>query len=565
MATKKYVSLEKLGLYNEKIKKVITDGDTAALNSAKAYTDSLASNYDAAGAAKTVQDNLDAEILRAKAAEEANATAAKQAQDEVDALELVVAEKAAQSDLDALEEYVGTIPESYTETNVIAYINKKAQETLDAASGGSSESAASVLAALNTYKAENNPKVAKNTEDIAGLTTALGEEVARAQGVEGGLDTRIKAIEDDYLVEADKTELNGLITANAGEITKIKNDYLKASDKEDVLAAVNTEKERAMGVEGGLEDRIETMEAFWKAAQADGTDSNVIDTLKEIQEYIASDETGASEMAASIKQNSDAIDVLEGKVEVVETKLGTVAEGAQVNVIEVVKVNGEALTITDKAVDVVVPTGALANKDKVAEADLEEALATKLNGKADQSALDVVTGNITDLQGVDTALDNRLKAVEAQLGDGENSVSDLIATAKQEAIDVAAGDATTKANAAETNAKTYADGLNTAMDSRVGVVEAKAHEHTNKALLDTYTQTEANLADAVAKKHEHSNLAVLEGITSTKVTAWDAAESNAKTYADGLNTAMDTRMVAVEAGLASFVEVSEEEINALFA
>ena len=60
-------------------------------------------------------------------------------------------------------------------------------------------------------------------------------------------------------------------------------------------------------------------------------------------------------------------------------------------------------------------------------------------------------------------------------------------------------------------------------------MEAIDHEHANKALLDTYTQTEANLADAVAKKHEHSNLTVLEGITAAKVTAWDAAEGNAKT------------------------------------
>lgn len=69
--------------------------------------------------------------------------------------------------------YVGTIPSTYTETNVIAYINKKAEETLNAASGGSSESAASVLAALNTYKSENDPKVQKNTEDIASIFTAL--------------------------------------------------------------------------------------------------------------------------------------------------------------------------------------------------------------------------------------------------------------------------------------------------------------------------------------------------------------------------------------------------------
>jgi hypothetical protein len=49
--TKKYVSLDKLGLYDEKIKKVITDGDAAALASAKSYADGLAVNYDAAGSA----------------------------------------------------------------------------------------------------------------------------------------------------------------------------------------------------------------------------------------------------------------------------------------------------------------------------------------------------------------------------------------------------------------------------------------------------------------------------------------------------------------------------------
>ena len=55
--------------------------------------------------------------------------------------------------------------------------------------------------------------------------------------------------------------------------------------------------------------------------------------------------------------------------------------GAQANVIETVKVNGTALTVTDKAVDITVPTGALAGKDKVAKADLDEALATEIDNK----------------------------------------------------------------------------------------------------------------------------------------------------------------------------------------
>jgi hypothetical protein len=61
--------------------------------------------------------------------------------------------------IEDLEGYVGTIPTNYTETNVIAYINKKAEETLSAAQGGSSETAASVKQQLDNYKSENDTRV----------------------------------------------------------------------------------------------------------------------------------------------------------------------------------------------------------------------------------------------------------------------------------------------------------------------------------------------------------------------------------------------------------------------
>lgn len=72
----------------------------------------------------------------------------------------------------------------------------------------------------------------------------------------------------------------------------------------------------------------------------------------------------------------------------------------------------------------------------------------------------------------------------------------------------------------------------TALAGRVATLEGASHTHDNKALLDTYTQTEADLADAVAKKHSHSNKAILDAITDAKVAAWDAAESNANSYTD---------------------------------
>lgn len=50
---------------------------------------------------------------------------------------------------------------------------------------------------------------------------------------------------------------------------------------------------------------------------------------------------------------------------------------------------------------------------------------------------------------------------------------------------------------------------------------SKKHSHSNKAILDTYKQTEANLADAVSKKHDHSNKAVLDDITADDITGWN--------------------------------------------
>ena len=94
--------------------------------------------------------------------------------------------------------------------------------------------------------------------------------------------------------------------------------------------------------------------------------------------------------------------------------------------------------------------------------------------------------------------------------------------------------------------------LATSVQTAIG----KAHTHENKALLDTYTQTEANLADAVAKKHKHANATVLDGISSKKVTAWDDAAAKAhthdnKTVLDGISA---EKVAAWDAAQANVLE-----------
>ena len=134
----------------------------------------------------------------------------------------------------------------------------------------------------------------------------------------------------------------------------------------------------------------------------------------------------------------------------------------------------------------------LAYKSEVAEGDLNSDLAAKINA-----------------------------ASGAQHTHSNESVLNGITAEKVSAWD-----------AAEQNAKDYADDLDEAMNARVEALEAIDHEHANQELLDTYTQTEANLADAVAKKHSHNfaDEAAISAITAAKVAEWDDAVSKEHTH-----------------------------------
>ena len=103
---------------------------------------------------------------------------------------------------------------------------------------------------------------------------------------------------------------------------------------------------------------------------------------------------------------------------------------------------------------------------------------------------------------------------------------------------------------ADTTLQTNINNLSSATVTAIGRIDdldASAHTHSNKALLDTYNQTEANLADAVAKKHEHGNKTVLDGITADQVSAWDSAEENANAYTNSSLTAYATSADTVSA------------------
>ena len=118
------------------------------------------------------------------------------------------------------------------------------------------------------------------------------------------------------------------------------------------------------------------------------------------------------------------------------------------------------------------------------------------------------------------------------------------------------------------DAQGYADGLNTAMNTRVEALEAIDHDHANKAELDLIVAGDKAKWDAAeAKAHEHENKAVIDGITSEKVAAWDAAEGNAKAYVDEKVAGVDLSGIATNAtaieGLQGKMTTAEGKITAL--
>lgn len=91
------------------------------------------------------------------------------------------------------------------------------------------------------------------------------------------------------------------------------------------------------------------------------------------------------------------------------------------------------------------------------------------------------------------------------------------------------------------------------------------HTHANKELLDSYTQTEADLANAVAKVHEHGNKDVLDGINSNKVNYWDGKQ-DALTAGDNITIADNVisakkQVIYAEYGKTSYNTVKNAILN----
>ena len=336
-----------------------------------------------------------------------------------------------------------------------------------------------------------------------------------------------------------KSELQGLINGVDG----------KADTNAQAIAAINHEtngilaqakadaKEKADAVQGNVDALAGKVGVVPEGSTVMGIITNIQENAyddTELRGLITGLDTNKADKTQVATDISNAKTELEGKI---TTAQGT-ADAAK-GTAEAAKAAIDAFldenAVTEGAVDTLKEIQALLDAGEVNAATLlEEINKLKAVDNATQAELDAA------LEEVNGAIELKADKTVVEGIDGRVAALEAVDVATKAYVDQAELDAVATANG-------YADGLNTAMNARVEALESIDHEHENKDVIDGITAAKVEAWDgAVAKQHEHANKSVLDGITAEKVTAWDSSEQNAKTYADGLNTSMTTKVNGID-------------------
>ena len=259
----------------------------------------------------------------------------------------------AQASINTLNDKVGTVPTNKTIVQMIADAQAAATYDDSTVKAGIKANADAITKLNGIDTVEGS--VAKTVKD------AVAAEQKRAESKEQENATAIAGVKsrvDTFLADADLTtnavdtlkELQDYITNHGTEAagwtakisaneTAIKEEAARAKGVEGTLnTAITDEASRAKGIESGLATRLDTLEG------ANTVEGSVAKTVKD-----AVDALNISQYA----KDADVVKKETGKSLIADTKitkLDGIAEGAQVNVIEKITVNGTEQTPTEKTV-----------------------------------------------------------------------------------------------------------------------------------------------------------------------------------------------------------------------
>ena len=359
--------------------------------------------------------------------------------------------------------------------------------------------------------AKSEDSLTKFIQDVlAGEGIASDEVVSALAGRMDAAEGKVSTLEGKM------TAVEGKAAANEAAITAIEGRFAADTVAAEITAAINAlnlantyeAKGEAAKVQGALDT--------YKTANDAAVQKNATDIAGEISRAKAAEEANANAIAA-IKDGT----TLDSFADVETALAGKETAGAAAQALVDAKAYADGLAGNYDA------KGAAATAESNAKAYAKEyadGLAGNYDaaGAAGQALTDAkayTDSEMTRLVGNKTVAES-INAVIANYSTTEQMNSAIVA-AKGEAV-------------------SHANGLNTAMDARVQVVEGKAHEHT-------FVESELNL------------------IKAGDVEKWNAAEQNAKDYADGLDGAMDERVKALEGKFTGEDSVADQIADAVAA
>lgn len=259
----------------------------------------------------------------------------------------------AQTSVNALSDKVGTVPADKTIVQMIADAQAAATYN-DSAVKASIKANADAITKLNgTDTVEGS--VAKTVKDAVAVEQKRAEDKEQANAtavadVKSRVDTFLAAAEvGDAAVDTLK-EIQTYISTHgsaADQMVKdiaankkaVEDEAARAKAEETKLnTAITDETSRATGIESGLATRLTTLEG------ADTVEGSVAKTVKDAIDTL--NITQYAKDADVVKKETGKSLIADTKI----TKLDGIAEGAQVNVIEKITVNGTEQTPTKKTI-----------------------------------------------------------------------------------------------------------------------------------------------------------------------------------------------------------------------
>ena len=512
MATqKKYVSLEKLTKYDELLKAKIKADDDVVLDSAKDYADSLASNYDVAGAAATAKSEA-IEAAKTETTTQVNALANGQVKTNKEAIAAIKDGTTIDSFADVEAALAGkqAAGDYATKAEAQGYANAKDGAIAEAKAAGEAAGAAA----------------GKNAEEIAKIHDTNDGILAQAKGYADGKAGDVQASVDTLAAKVGTVPEGSTVM---GIIANIQENAYDDTDIQGKIDGVSAKVDTLVGNDANKSVRAIAAEELAAQLVAEGA-AESLDTLEEIAAWIQNHPDDAAAMNAAI--------------EALQTKVNTGDKTVSAYVTDAIN----ALSIGDyaKAADLT----ALAGRVTALEtASATHALKTEV--EAVSNALteykDAHNGDYTNTQ-----IDNAIKAV----ADNVAALDDTYAT--DDELAAAIEGEVTRANAAYA-----AKSLETTVANLSTTVDTKAAQSD----VDTLNES----VDSIHQWISEENWVSRDSLNTTVQTLnanIDKKADKATTLAGyGITNAYTSGETdtAIANAMAQFVEVSEAEINALFA